>query len=147
MATNYLQLLPPGGRIYFPITWIWTWPCGFGQWDISKCKKRLENIRLANIRTIRRKMGNAHRLGPTFLPLGTLPASEQDWAWEAHGERPQLSWAFPASPHFPATLADAPDIRVSLANITWKRQEPAQLSPAQTAYTQNCEQMTVLLRL
>lgn len=69
MATNELQLLPPKGRASFSVAWIWTWPCDFGQWDISKYKKRLENIR-----TIRRDVRNAVGLGPALscFCLGSL---------------------------------------------------------------------------
>lgn len=49
--------------------------------------------------------------------------------------------AFPASPSSPTTLADAPDMWMKPANVTWKRDEPAQLSPAQTAYPQNWKQI------
>lgn len=149
MATNYLQLLPPRGRGYLSIAWIWILPCEFGQWDISKQKKRLEN-RDEQIYGIWEE--TRERLTDWVLPylasVWELSAPcEQDLGSPARGREAERGLsclvipAFTAFPAFPATLADAPDVWVSPTNITWKRAKLAQLSPAQRAHPQNCKQI------
>lgn len=100
----------------------------------------LENIRLANMRNLRKDVGDAHRWGPALscFCLWTLcpHVNETGLAcWRMRGTWREASAVlflptFPASPSFTATLADAPDVWMRPANIMWKKRWAGPTEPS-----------------